>query len=57
MILGPHSFGTWQSGQVARTPERLVIVDACAGISLYTFSCISWQEMQNCSVLVISMPC
>src|SRR5689334_4164283 len=52
-ILSVHLCGTWQSGQVARTPDLLVkwIV---AWSSWYTLSCISWQETQNCSVLVSS---
>ena len=52
-ILSVQSCGTWQSGQVARTPERLVkwIV---ASAPRYTLSRISWQPMQNVSVLVSS---
>src|ERR1043165_2229005 len=52
-ILCVHSCGTWQSGQVARTPERLEkwIVDFS---SANTLSRISWQPVQNFSVLVIS---
>src|SRR5262249_37196122 len=45
--------GTWQSGQPARTPERLVkwMVDLS---SANTLSRISWQNVQNFSVLVSS---
>src|SRR5215213_2668242 len=52
-ILFVHSWGTWQSGHVARTPERLVkwIVPF---ISSKTLVFISWQEVQNRSVLVAS---
>ena len=52
-ILSVQSCGTWQSGQVARTPERLVkwIVPFS---SSKTLSRISWQLMQNVSVLVAS---
>src|SRR5215217_6353497 len=52
-ILFVHSCGTWQSGHVARTPERLVkwIVPF---ISSKTLVFISWQEVQNLSVLVAS---
>ena len=52
-ILSVQSCGTWQSGQLARTPERLVkwIVDFS---SANTLSRISWQPVQNFSVLVTS---
>ena len=52
-ILSVQSCGTWQSGQVARTPERLVkwMVDFS---SANTLSRISWQPVQNFSVLVSS---
>src|SRR6478736_2079657 len=52
-ILWVHSCGTWQSGQLARTPERLEkwIVDFS---SANTLSRISWQPVQNFSVLVNS---
>ena len=52
-ILSVHSCGTWQSGQVARTPERFEKCTVCVS-SWYTLSCISWQETQNFSVLVTS---
>src|SRR5262245_45390082 len=52
-ILSVHSCGTWQSGQVARTPERLVkwIVVFSSSNTLVR---ISWQLTQNFSVLVSS---
>src|SRR6478736_1019777 len=52
-ILSVQLCGTWQSGQLARTPERLVKwrVDFS---SWNTLSCISWQLVQNFSVLVNS---
>src|SRR6185503_18588867 len=53
MIFGNHSFGTWQSGQVARTPVRLLKCTVLVS-SWYTLSRISWHEMQNFSVLEIS---
>src|SRR3954453_20130932 len=54
-ILSVQSCGTWQSGQLARTPERLEkwIVDFN---SANTLSRISWQEVQKFSVLVSSSP-
>src|SRR5262245_9372318 len=48
-ILSVQSCGTWQSGQVARTPERLEKCTVCCS-SWYTLSRISWHEMQNFSV-------
>ncbi len=52
-ILSVQLCGTWQSGQLARTPERLekwmVVFN-----SAKTLSRISWQEVQNFSVLVSS---
>src|SRR5688572_6439052 len=53
-ILWVQSFGTWQSEHLARTPERLVKW-MVGWISWYTLSRISWQPMQNCSVLVSSI--
>src|SRR3954454_22893476 len=52
-ILSVQLCGTWQSGQLARTPERLEkwIVDFS---SEKTLSRISWQPVQNFSVLVTS---
>ena len=50
-ILSVQSCGTWQSGQVARTPERLVKWIVCFSSSK-TLLCISWQLVQNFSVLV-----
>src|SRR3954449_7320478 len=52
-ILFVQLWGTWQSGHVARTPERLVkwIVPFS---SSKTLAFISWQEVQNRSVLVAS---
>src|SRR6478752_8762201 len=52
-ILSVQLCGTWQSGQVARTPERFekwIVVFSSSN----TFSRISWQEVQNFSVLVSS---
>src|SRR3954447_1957232 len=52
-ILSVQLCGTWQSGQLARTPERLEkwIVGFS---SANTLSRISWQPVQNFSVLVSS---
>ena len=52
-ILSVQLCGTWQSGQVARTPERLVkwIVPFSSSKTLVF---ISWQLTQNFSVLVAS---
>src|SRR5689334_22313110 len=52
-ILFVQLCGTWQSGHVARTPERLVkwIVPFNSSKTLVL---ISWQEVQNRSVLVAS---
>src|SRR5205085_10749526 len=52
-ILSVQLCGTWQSGQLARTPERLEkwTVDLS---SANTLSRISWQPVQNFSVLVSS---
>src|SRR3954451_4958577 len=52
-ILSVQLCGTWQSGQLARTPERFEkwIVDFS---SAKTLSRISWQPVQNFSVLVSS---
>src|SRR6266704_3823239 len=52
-ILSVQLCGTWQSGQLARTPERLEkwMVDFN---SANTLSRISWQPVQNFSVLVSS---
>src|SRR5215207_6559716 len=52
-ILSVHLCGTWQSGQVARTPERLVkwIVPLSSSKTLVF---ISWQLTQKRSVLVAS---
>src|SRR6266536_5941793 len=52
-ILSVQLCGTWQSGQLARTPERLEkwMVDFS---SANTLSRISWQPVQNFSVLVSS---
>src|SRR6185503_6672271 len=52
-ILSVHWCGTWQSGQVARTPERFEKCGVCCN-SWKTLSCISWHEVQNFSVLVTS---
>src|SRR5438046_9224918 len=52
-ILAVQLCGTWQSGQLARTPERLekwMVVFSSAN----TLSRISWQPVQNFSVLVTS---
>src|SRR3954471_1468834 len=52
-ILSVQLCGTWQSGQLARTPERLekwMVVLSSAN----TLSRISWQPVQNFSVLVSS---
>jgi hypothetical protein len=52
-ILSVQLCGTWQSGQLARTPERFEkwMVDFS---SANTLSRISWQPVQNFSVLVSS---
>src|SRR5215203_7525815 len=52
-ILSVQLCGTWQSGQVARTPERFVkwIVPLSSSKAL---AFISWQPVQNRSVLVAS---
>src|SRR4249920_1994907 len=52
-ILSVQLWGTWQSGQLARTPERFEkwMVDFS---SANTLSRISWQLVQNFSVLVSS---
>src|SRR3954470_396403 len=52
-ILSVQLCGTWQSGQLARTPERLEkwIVGFS---SANTLSRISWQPVQNFSVFVNS---
>src|SRR6478752_7187029 len=52
-ILSVQLCGTWQSGQLARTPDRLEkwIVGFS---SANTLSRISWQLVQNFSVLVSS---
>src|ERR1700712_2431500 len=52
-ILSVQLCGTWQSGQLTRTPERLEkwIVGFS---SANTLSRISWQPVQNFSVLVTS---
>ena len=46
--------GTWQSEHKARTPERLVKWMVPFS-SAYTLSRISWQPVQNFSVLVSSI--
>src|SRR3954466_4999394 len=52
-ILSVQLCGTWQSGQLARTPERLEKWGVDFN-SANTLSRISWQLVQNFSVLVIS---
>src|SRR4051794_21750068 len=52
-ILSVHWWGTWQSGQVARTPERFVKWIVVFSSS-YTLVFISWQPTQNFSLLVAS---
>src|SRR4051812_15050329 len=52
-ILSVQSCGTWQSGQLARTPERFVKCGVRCS-SWKTLLRISWHEVQNFSVLVIS---
>src|SRR4029079_1462362 len=52
-ILSVQSCGTWQSGQLARTPERFVKCGVRCS-SWDTLLRISWHEVQNFSVLVIS---
>src|SRR5436190_7816891 len=52
-ILSVQLCGTWQSGQLARTPERLE--KWIVGFSSEnTLSRISWHPVQNFSVLVSS---
>src|SRR4051794_29521867 len=53
-ILSVQLCGTWQSGQLARTPERL-LKWMVVFISANTLSRISWQPVQNFSVLVNSI--
>src|SRR3954447_13019137 len=52
-ILSVQSCGTWQSGQLARTPERFVKCGVRCS-SWNTLLRISWHEVQNFSVLVTS---
>jgi hypothetical protein len=49
-----HSLGTWQSGHVARTPERFLKWMVFCN-SAYGFARISWHEMQNDSVFASSI--
>jgi hypothetical protein len=46
--------GTWQSGQVARTPDAFCEVRALAVLLVHGVDFISWHEMQKSIVLVAS---
>ena len=53
-ILSVHSCGTWQSGQRGAHARAVREVDRALAAPRRRWSCISWQRLQNCSVLVAS---